>query len=171
MSTSNSRCLSLFLSTAQIFKSNNADFLDTSALAIQIRDATYQQIQSNYELYEKYIVSSETNKSNRIDIRRDSEWLIESNYYRYQLERPILFALAYVLQCNLLIFSSLSVEQQPEMINIDSHNRSNGNDQVIILLKNESTQRFASARTTRKLLLIKILINMYILFSFLFLIF
>jgi len=141
MSISNSRCLSIFLSIAQIFKSNTADFLDTSALANQIRDAVYQQIKSNFDQYEKYIL----NKSNHIDIRRDNQWLIESNYYRYQLERPILFALAHVLQCSLYIFSSLSLQQQPEIIHID-----NNRDQVIVLLKNESTQRFISARTTCK---------------------
>jgi hypothetical protein len=142
-SPSNSRCLSLFLSIAQIFKSTTADFLDTSALANRIRDAIYQQIQSNFDQYEKYIL----HKLTHIDIRRDCQGLIELNYYRYQLERPIFYAIAHVLQCNLVIFSSGSLEQQPEIIQID---RSNGNDQVIVLLKNESTQRFTSARTTCK---------------------
>lgn len=80
-----------------------------------------------------------------MDIRRDSQSLIESNYYRYQLERPILFALAHVLQCNLVIFSSTaSIEQQPEMIVVDKHRE----EQLIVLLKNQSIQRFTSARTT-----------------------
>jgi hypothetical protein len=154
ISSSNPRCLSLFLSIAQIFKSNTADFLDTTGLAIQIRDATYQQIKSNFERYEKYILPLLSHKSNHVDIHRDSQCLIESNYYRYQLERPILYALSHILQCNFIIFSSTSLEQQPEMIYSDQ-NRSNGNDQLIVLLKNESTQRFTSARTTCKLIEIK----------------
>ena len=113
---------------------------------MQIRDATYQQLKSNFDQYEKYILSSSS-----IDIRRDSQSLIDSNYYRYQLERPILFALAHILQCNLFIFSSSSsLQQQPEMIYIDN-NRSNEIDQVIVLLKNQATQKFTSARTTCKL--------------------
>ncbi|CAF0945037.1 unnamed protein product [Adineta steineri] len=145
---SNTRCLSVFLCIAHILKSSAVDFLDTSALAIQIRDATYQQIKSNFDLYETYILPTLSNKSNEVDIRHDSQYLTESNYYRYQLERPILYALAHVLQCNLMIFSSASLQQQPEMIHADINNRSNANDQVIVLLKNESTQRFSSARTT-----------------------
>lgn len=113
---------------------------------MQIRDATYQQIKSNFDQYQSYILPS---SSNNVDIRHDSQNLIELNYYRCQLERPMLFALAHVLQCHLLIFSSISLQQQPEVINADN-NRSNGNDQVIVLLKNESTQRFISARTTCK---------------------
>jgi hypothetical protein len=148
--TSNPRCLSLFLCIAQIFKSNAADFLDTSALAMQIRDATYQQIKSNFDQYQTYILPSSSNTTNHVDIRHDIQNLIELNYYRYQLERSILFALAHVLQCSLFIFTSASLQQQPEVINADN-NRSNGNDQVIVLLKNESTQRFTSARTTCKL--------------------
>ncbi|CAF1532423.1 unnamed protein product, partial [Rotaria sordida] len=151
ISTPNSRCLSLFLCIAHILKSNTVDFLDTTALAMQIRDATYQQIKSNFDQYEKYILPSASKKSNHVDIRLDSQCLIESNYYRYQLERPILFALAHVLQCNLLMFSSLSLEQQPEIIDIDNNNHSNDNDKLIILIKNESTQRFTSARTTHPL--------------------
>jgi hypothetical protein len=142
ISSSTPRCLSLFLSIAQIFKSNTADFLDTSGLAIQIRDATYQQIKSNFDRYEKYILP----KSNPIDIRHDSQLLIESNYYRYQLERTILYALAHILQCSFLIFLSSSSEEQPDIIHIDN----NKNDQLIVLLKNESTQRFTSARSTCK---------------------
>jgi len=99
-------------------------------------------MKSNFDLYEKYIVC----KTAFLDIRHDSQMLVESNYYRYQLERPILFALAHVLQCNLFIFSS-SKEQQPEVIQIDPER----DEQVIVLLKNESTQRFISARATRKL--------------------
>lgn len=147
LSTSNSRCLSLFLSIAQIFKSNNPtnDILDIIGLSNQIRDAVYQQLKSNFDQYNKYILNKPTN----FDIRRDSQWIIESNYYRCQLERALLFALAHVLQCNLYIFSSLSSQQQhPEMITID--NRINDNDHVIVLLKNESTQRFTSARITCK---------------------
>lgn len=153
VSTPNPRCLSLFLSIAYILKSSTIDFLDTSALAMQIRDATYQQIKSNFDYYEKYILPSVSNKSNHVDIRRDSQFLIESNYYRYQLERPILCALAHILQCNLVIFSSSSsLEQQPEIIDGDIYNRLNesDNEKVIVLLKNDSTQRFTSARTTCK---------------------
>ena len=64
------------------------------------------------------------------------------------MERPILHALAHVLQCNLVIFSSTSLQQAPEMIDAEVNHRPNGNDQVIVLMKNESTQRFSSARTT-----------------------
>jgi hypothetical protein len=98
---------------------------------------------SNFDQYEKYIL----HKSPHLDIRRDSQGLIDLNYYRYQLERPILFALAHVLQCSLLIFSSSSsIQQQPEMIQIGN----NTDEKLIVLLKNESTQRFTSARTTCK---------------------
>lgn len=140
-SSGNSRTLSLFLSIAQIFRStgSTSDILDVSGLANQIRDAVHQQIQSDSEQYEKYLL-------HHVDIHRDSQLLIESNYYRYQLERAILFALAHVLQCNLVIFSSL--EQQPEMIIVDK----NRDEQVIVLLKNESIQRFTSARTNCNIL-------------------
>lgn len=139
-SSGNSRTLSLFLSIAQIFRStgSTSDILDISGLANQIRDAVYQQIKSDYEQYEKYLLPN----SHPVDLRRDSQLLLESNYYRYQLERPILFALAHVLQCNLVIFSS-SEQQQPEMIIVDK----NRDEQLIVLLKNESIQRFTSART------------------------
>jgi len=100
-------------------------------------------MKSNFDQYEKYIL----HKPPHLDIRRDSQGLIDLNYYRYQLERPILFALAHILQCSLFIFSSSSsLQQQPEMIHIDN----NTNDQLIVLLKNESTQRFTSARATCK---------------------
>ena len=148
--TPNPRCLSIFLCIAQAFKSNAADFLDAAALANQIREATYQQIKSNFDLYEKYIRFTSSDKAMQVDIRRDSQWLIDSNYYRYQLERPILFALAHVLRCNLIVFSSAaSDEQQPDVIHSEDAS-SNGIDQVLVLLKNESTQRFTSARTTCK---------------------
>jgi hypothetical protein len=142
---SNVRCLSLFLSIAQLFKSNAADFLDTTALANQIRDATYQQIQSNMDFYEKYTSSS----SNTVEFSRDCQSMIESNYYRQQLEQSILFALAHVLQCNLVVCSSASSKQQPDIIQIDNHALKEPG-QVIVLLKNESTQRFTSARTSCK---------------------
>ena len=148
ISKPNPRCLSLFQSIAQVFKSNAADFLDTSALAIQIRDATYQQIQSNIDRYEKYCPSS-TDRTKQFDLRRDSQALMEWNYYRYQLERPILFALAHVLQCSLVLFSSTSSTQPPVFINFDQ-NSANRPEHIIVLLKNESTQRFTSARTNCK---------------------
>lgn len=149
ISKPNPRCLSLFQSIAQVFKANAADFLDTAALATQIRDATHQQIQSNIDLYEKYCPTSSTDRPKTFDLRRDSQALMEWNYYRYQLERPVLFALAHVLQCSLVLFSSGSTAQTPDFINYDK-NASNRPEHIIVLLKNESTQRFTSARTSCK---------------------
>ena len=99
---------------------------------MQIRDATYQQLQSKIEFYQQ--LSS-------CDLRRDCSTLIDSNYYRCQLETAILHALAHVLQCQLIVFTSNSIDDTPQLI---PHDPSSNNepDHCIVLLKNESTQPF-----------------------------
>ncbi|CAF1089162.1 unnamed protein product [Didymodactylos carnosus] len=146
--------LSLFSATAQSLKNIsiknpivesvvrkyfNMNGVFENELAVLLRDMTYKQLKSNFDYYETYVQI----KPKHFDIRRDSKSLIDCTYYRYQLEKVVLYALAHVIQCNMIVFSSDVKQAKPDVIRVDPS--MDNNKDIIILLKNESTQHYDSA--------------------------
>ncbi|CAF0811459.1 unnamed protein product [Didymodactylos carnosus] len=146
--------LSLFSATAQSLKNIsiknpmaengikkyfNMDSMFENELAILLRDMTYKQLKSNFDYYEAYVET----KTKYFDIRRDSRSLIDCNYYRYQLEKVVLYALAHVIQCNMIVFNSDVKQSKPDVVRVDILIKDSSG--IIILLKNESTQHYDSA--------------------------
>ncbi|KAL7668192.1 hypothetical protein ACOME3_008906 [Neoechinorhynchus agilis] len=109
-------------------------------LAIFLRDITYQHLRTNASHYNNYM--DEHDRTTNVCIEKDCHSIVEYNYYRYQLERPLLHAIANSIACNMVVFHSSQSTQQSPTIIACSLNRDPNQFETIYLVKNEANQHF-----------------------------